>query len=200
MNPVTIIVLNQTFILLLSVVIIMTRGKGRFKDFGFSLPQSLHLRLTAPLALTFGVAATSILLLSTSGDEGNPLLSNLSWLEKIVLIWICASVCEEVLFRGVAQTNLSTWTNGRTFDLLGVRIGLGSLMAAVLFAVDHLATMLILGTGVVTTVVITLFAFVTGVTAGYSRDKSNSLIPAIVVHMLANVGAALPAIAIELFG
>ena len=36
-----------------------------------------------------------------------------------------------------------------------------------------------------------LFAFVLGIVAGYYRQKTESLIPAILVHMLANVGGSL---------
>ena len=197
MRSTTILLLSQTLILLFSVVVILVGWKGRFRDFGFNIPEDLHLSRIVPLALAYGIVATSALLVCAPDGEGNPLMANLSWLEAVILVWVYASVCEEILFRGVVQTTLATRTEW-AFNILKTRISLAVLIASTFFVLDHLGPMLLLGADVVATAVIGLFAFAVGITAGYYREQTNSLIPAIIIHMLANVGGALPVIMVGL--
>ena len=71
--------------------------------------------------------------------------------------------------------------------LLFVRIELPVLISALFFACMHF-TLLFAGVDATTMAVTFLFTFSIGLMAGYLRAKTGSLIPAIAVHMLANIG------------
>ena len=73
------------------------------------------------------------------------------------------------------------------------------LVGALFFASMHV---MLLTTGMGSSAVfnIVLSAFILGVVAGYYREKTESLIPAIFVHMLFNVGGNCTVLLIELFG
>jgi membrane protease YdiL (CAAX protease family) len=47
--------------------------------------------------------------------------------------------------------------------------------------------------------VIVLFAFLLGIIAGYHREKSGSLAPAIIVHMFANIGGSIAGFLISFY-
>ena len=52
--------------------------------------------------------------------------------------------------------------------------------------------------GTVQVIAIVAFAFILGLVAGYYREKTESLIPAILVHMFANIGGSLASILLSL--
>jgi membrane protease YdiL (CAAX protease family) len=58
------------------------------------------------------------------------------------------------------------------------------------FGAMHLV-LLLAGADIQTTAIIVIFTFSLGLLAGHQRAKSGSLIPAIVLHALANVGGIL---------
>jgi len=68
-----------------------------------------------------------------------------------------------------------------------LRIGRAALISAAFFAAMHLV-LLLSHTDAVTVVIILLFTFSVGLLAAHQRERTGSLVPAIGVHMLANVG------------
>lgn len=48
-----------------------------------------------------------------------------------------------------------------------------------------------MGAGGYQVLITVFFAFVLGLVAGYQRERTGSLVPAIMVHMFANVGGSL---------
>ena len=199
MNPTPVIFVSQVFILVFSILVILTWGKGRFRDYGFNIPDTLHLRTIVPLALAYGIVATLASAACTPAGLESSTLSGWSLLAYIAAVWVAASVCEEILFRGVVQTNLAARTKGRSFEVLGAQFSVASVLAAVLFALDHLITWLAMGAPAANLVIVVLFSLTIGVTAGYYRDKTGSLIPAIIIHSLANIGGDLVLIVVALF-
>ena len=182
---------TQALELLLSLLAIAILGRRRFADYGFCLPNRgvtspnkkrwVGISLTAPL---LGIAATSAILVL--GGKGNPIVRSLTLPQIILFIWVFSSAIEEVFTRGFLQGHLSG-LSGRYANLLLFRVELPVLISALFFASMHLV-LLYVGADAITTSVTLLFTFSIGLMAGHLRARTGSLIPAIVVHMLANFG------------
>jgi membrane protease YdiL (CAAX protease family) len=186
---------TQATELILSLGAIIILGKGRFADYGFRLPGPDHLS-RSPLArwlpvslgaLALGAMATGAILIS--GVAGNPFLGQLTFPQIVLFVWIFSSIIEEVFTRGFLQGYLSTATT-ISVKLPFIRVGLPTLVSALFFAAIHLV-LLLHGAGLATMVIILLFTFSLGLMAGHLRATTGSLIPAIGVHMLANIGGVI---------
>lgn len=183
---------TQGLELILSLLAIVALGRGRFSDYGFCLPRSDRPRAEALLrwipvglaAMALGAAATAAVLLT--GANGNPLVKQLTFPQIILFVWVFSSIIEEVFTRGFLQGHLATAMPG-SVRLLFFRIELSALIGAGFFALMHL-TLLISGADLKTIIIILLFTFSLGLLAGHQRARTGSLIPAIGVHMLANIG------------
>ena len=91
--------------------------------------------------------------------------------------------------RGLIQGALDAWKNvGIT--LFGRHLSLPVLVGAVAFGLMHIA-LSTMGAGTGQVIVTVLFAFLLGLVAGYYRETSGSLLPAIIVHMSGNIGGSL---------
>jgi membrane protease YdiL (CAAX protease family) len=183
---------TQGLELSLALLAIVTFGKSRFSEYGFSRPRvdksSSNGRIRwIPVILTallLGMAATPAVLVL--GGTGNPLVKRLTLPQIVLFVWIFSSVIEEVFTRGFLQGHLSV-LSGKYVRLWFFRIELPVLISAAFFACMHLV-LLLTGADLTTIVVILLFTFSVGLLAGYLRAKTGSLIPAIAVHMMANIG------------
>ncbi len=137
--------------------------------------------LTAPV---LGIVA-SVLILGLGGN-GNPVVKQLSIPQMILFVWVFSSIIEEVLTRGFLQGHLSA-LSGKYVKLPGFRVEVPVLKSALFFACMHLILPFV-GADAPTTVIVFLFTLSIGLMAGHFRARTGSLIPAIAVHMLANVG------------
>ena len=183
---------TQGLELILSLLAIMIFGKRKFSDYGFCWPRLeestskgkfrwVLISLTAPL---LGIAATvSILGL---GGSGNPLVRQLTLPQIVLIVWIFSSTIEEIFTRGFLQGHLSI-LSGRYLKLGLFRIELPVLISALFFACMHFV-LFFSGVDAITMVVVFLFTLFIGLMAGHLRARTGSLIPAITVHMLANIG------------
>jgi len=183
---------TQGLELLLSLLAIAILGRAKFADYGFcrpkvieqpGVPKTRWVRVSL-LALLLGIVASPLIL--GFGGSGNPLVKSLSFPQIVLFIWILSSTIEEIFTRGFLQGHLSA-LSGRYIKLLFFRVELPVLISALFFGCMHFV-LLIAGVDWITMVVTWLFTFSIGLMAGYLRAKTGSLIPAIVVHMLANVG------------
>ncbi|UCG61640.1 MAG: CPBP family intramembrane metalloprotease [Candidatus Zixiibacteriota bacterium] len=171
--------------LILSVLAIAILGRGRFAEYGFCLPRGGHRwLLVAVWAPLLGIVATIGVL--GLGGAGNPVAKSLSFPQIILFIWISSSIIEEVFTRGFLQGHLSG-LSGKYVKLLFWRVEWPVLISAAFFGCMHLV-LLVSGADAITTTVTVLFTFSLGLMAGYIRSLTGSLVPAIVVHFLANVG------------
>jgi len=137
-------------------------------------------------AISLGVVIATMIVMSVLGPRGAgmgmPRVG--SFAKAVVSVWVLASTAEEMLFRGLLLGSLSplsqrAWTVGRC------RISLPVAIAAVLFGLVHLGLMQVMAAPMV--VLIVVMAAVAGLVAGYYREKTGSLVPAVAAHMTFNV-------------
>ncbi len=187
--------LNHTAMLVFSIIVMLAAGKGRLSRYGFKLARNAQVKQVILWGLGLGIIST-LAATSLPGKESS-LAGELSLLQTVVFIWIYASICEEVFIRGLIQSSLSRLIK-YGFKVLERRISLPVLISALLFGLLHLIQSA-MGAGGYQVLVIVLFAFVLGLIAGYHREGTGSLVPAIMVHVSANVGGSLASYLIGLF-
>lgn len=198
-RPVPRIATTQALELGLSLLAIAVLGKGRSADYGFrrpilDRPASEALLRWIPVglgAMALGALATTATLITGAG--GNPIAKQLTFLQIILFVWIFSSTIEEIFTRGFLQGHLAPAVPG-SFRFLFFRVETAAFISALFFSLMHLS-LLLSGAGLVSIIILLLFTFSVGLLAGHQRAKTGSLIPAIGVHMLANIGGAFGGVA-----
>jgi membrane protease YdiL (CAAX protease family) len=186
----------------LSIVAIAIFGKGRFRDYGFRLPQAGYFsaeglaRLLWPILGALAVGAVASLSVMISGGGGNPLVKQLSFPQIILFVWIFSSIIEEVFTRGFLQSHLAGGLPAERLPIIGV--SRATLISALFFAAMHLS-LIAIGVDVASIFVTLAFTFCLGLLCGHQREKSGSLLPAIGLHMLGNIGGFIGGILYLLF-
>lgn len=169
------------FVFSLILILILSRGKN--PEYGFKIGENLRLKQTIIVGFIAGLIITSTTLyLPIKPPPGT---EEFSFIQVVILIWIYASICEEVLTRGLIQGYL--WPLKQFgFSLFGFRISIPVLVAALFFGAMHIA-LLTVGLDGFSVGAIVISAFIMGIIAGYYREKTGSIIPAIIIHMLFNI-------------
>lgn len=191
-GPINKIATTQILELGLSILAIGILGKGRFREYGFCLPQPGSItpsRLASwfyPAVAAFVVGALATLALLGTGGSGNPLVKQLSLPQMILFVWIFSSTIEEIFTRGFIQGHLAPLSS-ISVKLLFFRVDLPTLISALFFASMHFS-LLLSGVNTTTMTVTFLFTFSLGLIAGHQRARTGSLLPAIGLHMLGNIG------------
>lgn len=157
-------------------------GRGGLTAYGF---RGVHpKRLLAP-ALVGSLASIIVALaLRVTPTAEVDVAADLTLSQIIVVVWISASIAEELLTRGLVQGFLEPLKD-YGLRIFRLRLSIPVIGAALFFGLMHLA---LLSTGAAASAVVTiaLFAVVLGLIAGYYREKTGSLLPAILVHFLFN--------------
>jgi uncharacterized protein len=187
--------INHTAMLILSIIIMLVVSKGELCRYGFKRARNFQLKQVISWGLGLGIIST---LIETSLPvAGSVVLGELSFLQTVVFVWLYASISEEVFVRGLIQSSLSPLTK-YGFTVFERRISLPVLISALLFGLVHLMQS-VMGAGGYQVLIIVLSAFVLGLIAGYQRERTGSLVPAIMMHIFANVGGSLASYVIGLF-
>ena len=113
----------------------------------------------------------------------------LTKLQTVLFVWIYASICEEALTRGLLQGLLSPLSRFGASFRGKLRLSVPVILSALFFGGMHAILVGAIGGAVVGVVI---FAVLLGLVAGKYRERTGSLVPAIIVHALFNVGGALP--------
>jgi membrane protease YdiL (CAAX protease family) len=179
----------------LSLLAIVVWGGGAFRAYGFTWPRSdasgvrrvVRWLPVAALALATGGLTSFVILVA--GVDRNPLLEELSFPQVVLLVWITSSMAEEVLARGFLQGHL---TGPSTPPRGGID---GPTLASALFFSSMHLVLLLRGISLANLAITMAFTFALGLLAGHQRAVSKSLVPAIGVHVLGNVGTLLGGIA-----
>ncbi len=163
---------------------------GRWKSAAYGLKRSpwkdVWRAVGVSAAISLGVVVATMIVMSVLGPRGAGMgmSEGGSFAKTFVSIWLLASTSEEMLFRGLLLGSLSAlsrraWTVGRC------RISLPVAIAAVLFGLVHLGLLRMVPAPMV--VLIVVMATVAGLVAGYYREKTGSLVPAVAAHLTFNV-------------
>ncbi|MGB2697296.1 MAG: CPBP family intramembrane glutamic endopeptidase [Candidatus Zixiibacteriota bacterium] len=166
-----------------SLILILILSKGKISEYGFRIGENLRLKQTIIVGLIAGFIITSTTLYLPINPP--PGTEDFSFIQVVILVWIFASIAEEVLSRGLVQSYLSP-LRVFAFSIFGFRISLPVLFAALFFGAMHLP-LLMTGLDSFSVFSIVISAFIMGIIAGYYREKTQSLIPAIIIHMLFNI-------------
>lgn len=113
----------------------------------------------------------------------------LSRVQEILFVWVYASVSEEVLARGLLQSLLRPLARVRLPIGGGRHLSFPVVLSAAFFGCMHVVLSDVLGSAVVAVIVLTTLL---GLVAGYYRERTGGLVPAIIVHSLFNIGGSLP--------
>lgn len=177
--------ITHSFMWLLSVLIIILLTEGRMAEYGFTKGK---FRLTGKILLW--IIPTAILSImgyfaSRSGVEVKPGLG-FAPLQTVIFVWIYATVAEEIFTRGLLQGYLSPLVRYGINLSKKLRLGMPVLFSGLYFGLMHIIAIDKMGPPVI------LLATLLGIVAGYYREKTESLIPAIIIHALFNIGGSLP--------
>ena len=171
-------------LLIFSILAALVFSKGNLSTYGFSIPNKGYYGRVILIILTIEIVSYVILSFVTiSGEEH--FAANYSLLRTIYSVWLIASISEEILTRGFIQGYLQTLSSS------GIRIGtlfisLPVIVGALFFMSMHIFIILT-GIDSILFIYILISTFVLGLVAGYFREKTGSLLPAILAHMCSNI-------------
>jgi membrane protease YdiL (CAAX protease family) len=186
---------NHSAMLVFSLIVMLIVSRGKLSRYGFKRAEDIHLKQIVLWGLGIGIISTALAAFLPGRES--IVSGRLTFLQTVVFIWIYASICEEVFVRGLIQSSLSRLLK-YGFTLFAWRISVPVLIGALIFGLVHLVQSAMGAEGFQVFITV-LAAFVLGIVAGYHRERTGSLVPAIVVHMLANVGGSLAGYLIALF-
>jgi|GEM_PF-413915 len=201
---------TQSLFLNFSMTAMLAIGRGELGAFGFKAvrpgtlikPVLISAGLSAGLFVLGMIAMVIIEGPPSSGGggsaEGGMREVMPTFLKTVISIWIVASTCEEIFYRGLVQTLLDPlrWYG---FKFLKIRLSAPVLISGVVFGLGHLCLLRMFGGVFLGQIIVS--CTVVGVVAAYYREKTGSLLPAIAAHMTANVvGYTIPQILMRLAG
>jgi len=185
---------THSVMLVASVGIIRMWPGRRFADFGFTWGTYRFRPRILLWALPTAVLSLAGALASGKSESGSAVTGMQSHLQLVLFVWIYASVCEEVLTRGLLQTLVAGTNEGRRAP---ARFSMPVVVSALFFGAMHLVLLGRMGPAAAVPIVL---ATLLGYLAARYREATGSLIPAIMVHALFNIGGMLPGWIIGLFG
>jgi len=181
--------LTHTSMLVFSALYIIILSKRGLHYFGFVWNTNFPIFRIVLVSLFIGMVPSLLNnIIFDNVANINP-TANFTLIEKIVFIWIWASLCEEILTRGLIQGFLSPFKN-IGIKIFNTMISLPVVVGAIFFGSMHLM-LLTMGVELSSVIIIVIFSIVLGGIAGYQREITNSLLPAIIVHMCFNISASL---------
>ncbi|MDH4155756.1 MAG: CPBP family intramembrane metalloprotease [candidate division Zixibacteria bacterium] len=176
--------LSHTIMWLISLILILVVSRGKLRSFGFCRGEKYK---TAQIIIPGAVAGLALAtVLHLFPEDSEAFQRDYSFVQTVIFVWLYASVSEEILTRGLIQGFLNPLVQ-YGFSIFGVRISLPVLTGALFFGLMH-AALLTTGMALFPVISIVVFASVLGLIAGYQREQTGSLIPAIIVHALGNIG------------
>jgi membrane protease YdiL (CAAX protease family) len=181
----------------LALMLAFTRGHPSAYGLRGARPREFGrvLLVAGSFAAVIGVLSAVSVLAGLGGGGGHPSVGG-NFLKDFISIWIVASVSEEMLFRGLIQSYLGP-LKAHGFRLIRRRVSLPVTVAALAFGLVHLGLLGSAPPPLVATIVVT--ATILGFIAGYYREKTGSVLPAIAAHFLFNaLGSGIPMIAMRL--
>lgn len=168
--------------LFMAMILISIFSKLDFSHYGFKLRGNLMILEALLCGLLIGGVTLAVVSFIPSKELtfGSP-----TFLERLCIFWLLPSITEEVIFRGLIQTYLSS-SIPASFAVSRLRLSVAGLISAMLFGLVHLG-LLTQGAGRMQTIATVVAALILGILAGYFRDKTGSLVAPVIIHTLFNV-------------
>lgn len=192
----------KLYMVIFSILVIWMINNKSLKNYGFT--RAKNIRYSRMILITLGISAVSFIV---GNIVFNGILGHLfptgniksfsppsSILEMILTIWIWSSICEEILVRGLIQGFMN---HLKTKMFLG--LSLSVIVSGLFFGAMHLS-LLNAGMGLWFVSFVVFDTTVIGLLAAYYREKSDSLLPPILIHFLANFVGSLPLIIMTVLG
>jgi membrane protease YdiL (CAAX protease family) len=187
--------ITQITLLIVSLLLIFVLGRGELTTYGLrfiSARMMVKPLLTSVIvSLLLLVPGLAIVMRSDPGSMGPEVPGmGMNLLKLILSVWVLASICEEFLFRGLLQGVLEP-LKVHGISIFHRHISVPVVVCALGFGLGHLILLGKLSPPMVTFIVIN--ATILGLIAGYHRETTGSIVPAIVVHIAFNVvGGGVP--------
>jgi membrane protease YdiL (CAAX protease family) len=189
--------ITQVSFLILSFGLALLLNKGSLAWLGLrGAPSRLVVKAVLIAALvTLAEVVLSMVLMSLGGSPAgrgeHPAMGG-GPLKIVVSVLIMASICEELFYRGLLLGYLAP-LRPLGFTIFRRRVSLPVAFCALSFGLGHLCLLGMMPGRMVGMIVLAATAL--GLLAGHYREKTESLIPAVAVHMTFNIiGTAIPAI------
>jgi len=180
-----------TFIYTITLIYFLSDGK--IEKYGFDIPSEFFpIRM---FLIGFLLGSFSTLLQFFLSLESHPITKQVSFLQLIIIAWIYASILEEIICRGLVQSYLAPLKN-KVVSIFNIRLSLPVIVSAVFFGFMHIS-LFSGGTTFFSILYIVAFAFFVGLFTGFYREKTGSIIPAIILHASANMGGSLMGLLIK---
>ena len=177
-----------------SIVAMLLIPKMKLSDFGLRLPKKINyfkliwqtVAVTIGGGVIYGLLFMGLLrsLFGDTSEMGFP--DSGSFLKTIITVWLWSSICEEILNRGLIQSLLNVFKKYKF-----CRLTLSVWISGIIFGAMHFSV-LRFSSSIFFVLFIVCGATTLGVLAAYYREKSESVYPAIMVHILGNVAGSLP--------
>jgi membrane protease YdiL (CAAX protease family) len=178
---------THSLMLVLSLVAMLLISKGRLDLYGFTRGKYKFSPGILLWVLPTAVLSTAGALASRGGHVVAGPASGFTKLQFIVFIWVYASICEETLFRGLLQTLLSR--SAKAGAMASRWLSMSVVVSGLLFGAMHLVLVKQMGPGAIPLILLTTCL---GLVVAHYREKMGSLLPAIIIHALFNIGGSLP--------
>jgi membrane protease YdiL (CAAX protease family) len=180
--------ITQISLLVLSFILICLLSKGNLSTYGFSPAKTKQLiksvLISIPVPLVMIVVTMIMIIITGTIPKGSHPAAKYGLIKTIISIWLIASTCEEIFYRGLILSFLAPLKE-YGFKLFGSHISLPVIVSAIGFGLGHLCLLSQMEGTVVTGIVVS--ATLLGFIAGYFREKTGSLVPAIAAHMTFNI-------------
>jgi len=185
---------TKLLFVIFSIITMLLIPKMKLSDFGLKLPKTISyfkliwqtVALTLGGGIVYGLLFMVLLrnLFGDTNEMGFP--DSGSFLKIIIVVWLWSSIFEEIFNRGLIQSLLNVFRKYKFCKLtLSVWIS-GIIFGAIHFSVFKFSDSVFF-------VLFIVFNTTTlGVLAAYYRERSESIFPAILVHILGNVTGSLP--------
>lgn len=186
--------ITQVTLLLISLILIFIFSKGDLSSYGFKATKIKHIvkpaLLSIPVVFLMFILTGIMMGISGSRPESGSVPLGGGMLKTIISVWLIASTTEEIFYRGLLMGLLAPLQN-LGFRLFKSHISVPVTVCALGFGLGHLCLLGNMQNIIVISIVIT--STLLGFIAGYYREKTGSLLPAIAAHMMFNiVGFTIP--------
>ena len=176
--------LLQTMFLVFSVLFAFLFTKGKMSDYGFKISKGIPFIKIFLTVFIVELIITAIFLFIPMEGEGH-FADDFTFWQIVALVWIWASTCEEVFTRGLILGFLQP-VNNYGIKIRNIHFSLPVIVSAFIFMLMHVP-LLFMGIDTVLGIQILISTFALGIIAGFYREQTGSLVPAIFAHMMANI-------------